>query len=64
MSANALSAIKGKSRAIKLKKLAEAWAREAEHELQLEAGDVAPVLAAMKDALDGQLERKAQRRAG
>ncbi|MEA2906039.1 MAG: hypothetical protein QOI12_3426 [Alphaproteobacteria bacterium] len=64
MSTNALSAVKGKSRAIKLKRLAAAWAREAEEELQLEAGDVAPLLQAMRDALNLELERKPQRQPG
>ncbi|MEA2938995.1 MAG: hypothetical protein QOC56_2499 [Alphaproteobacteria bacterium] len=64
MSTNALSAVKGKSRAIKLKRLAAAWAREAEEELQLEAGDVAPLLQAMQDALNLELERKPQRQPG
>ncbi|MEA2990401.1 MAG: hypothetical protein QOG83_3112 [Alphaproteobacteria bacterium] len=64
MSTNALSAIKGKSRAIKLKRLAAAWAREAEEELQLEAGDVAPLLQAMQDALNLELERTPQRQPG
>lgn len=64
MSTNALSAVKGKSRAIKLKRLAAAWAREAEEELQLEAGDVAPLLQAMQDALNLELERTPQRQPG
>jgi 8-oxo-dGTP pyrophosphatase MutT (NUDIX family) len=64
MSTNALSAVKGKSRAIKLKRLAAAWAREAEEELRLEAGDVAPLLQAVQDALNLELERKPQRQPG
>ncbi len=62
MSRNALSAIKGKSRAIKIRKLAAAWAREAEEELQFTAEDVEPMMQAVKDALGRELKRKSQRK--
>jgi uncharacterized membrane protein YqiK len=46
---------KGKSHALKLRTLAEAWAKEADEELALEGGDVEPVVSAMRDALDRRL---------
>jgi hypothetical protein len=47
---------KGRSRALKLRALAEAWAKELEEELELEAGDVEPIVTAMRDALNSRLE--------
>lgn len=46
---------KGRSHALKLRALAEAWAKEADEELALEAGDVKHVVNAMRDALDRRL---------
>jgi hypothetical protein len=53
---------KGKPHAIKLMKLAEAWAREAQDELEMGAEDIEPVVQAMRDALDRQIGRKAGKR--
>jgi hypothetical protein len=47
----------GKPRAIKLRRLAEAWAREAQQELQLVEEDVAPLVARAKNALHREIER-------
>jgi len=43
-------------------KLAEAWAREAQDELEMGAEDIEPVVQAMRDALDRQIGRKADKR--
>ena len=54
-----MSEKKGKPHAIKLRKLAEAWAREAQDQLEMAAEDIEPVVQAMRDALDRQIGRKA-----
>jgi hypothetical protein len=53
---NAMSGKKGRSRALKLRALVEAWAKELEEELELEAGDVEHIVTAMRDALNSRLE--------
>jgi hypothetical protein len=64
MSESGLKANKGKSRAIRIKKLAEAWVRDAEEELELTSEDVEPMIEAMRESLNRQIERKPQPAAG
>jgi uncharacterized protein (DUF2267 family) len=54
-----MSSKKGKPSALKLMKLAEAWAREANEELELAETDVEPVVQAVKVALHRHISRKA-----
>jgi uncharacterized membrane protein YqiK len=46
-----MSEKKGKAHAIKLRKLAEAWAKEAQQELELEADQIEEATSAFRDAL-------------
>jgi uncharacterized membrane protein YqiK len=49
---------KGSSHALKLRALAEAWAKEAEEELALESDDVEHIVGAMRDALNRRLDAR------
>jgi hypothetical protein len=48
----AVSAKRGKPSALKLMKLAEAWAREVDEELELERGDIDSIVEAVRNAFD------------
>jgi hypothetical protein len=51
---------KGKPHALRLRKLAEAWALEAQQELQLEADDIEETTDAFRDALTERIALKDQ----
>jgi hypothetical protein len=56
-----VSAKKGKPSALKLMKLAEAWAREADQELELERGDIDSIVEAVRSAFGRRIGRRAAR---
>jgi hypothetical protein len=55
-----MSEKKGKSHALKLRKLAEAWALEAQQELELESGQIEDATGAFREALTDRLDRQKQ----
>lgn len=55
-----MSEKKGKSHALKLRKLAEAWALEAQQELELEANQIEDATGAFREALTDRLDRQKQ----
>jgi hypothetical protein len=61
-----MSEKKGKPHALRLRKLAEAWALEAQQELQLEADEIEQATRAFRDALAKRiaLNDKAQKQTG
>jgi hypothetical protein len=61
-----MSEKKGKPHALRLRKLAEAWALEAQQELQLEADEIEQATRAFRDALAERiaLNDKAQKQTG
>ena len=61
-----MSEKKGKPHALRLRKLAEAWALEAQQELQLEADEIEQATRAFRDALAERiaLKDKAQKQTG
>jgi hypothetical protein len=61
-----MSEKKGKPHALRLRKLAEAWALEAQQELQLEADEIEQATHAFRDALAERiaLKDKAQKQTG
>jgi hypothetical protein len=61
-----MSEKKGKPHALRLRKLAEAWALEAQQELQLEADEIEHATRAFRDALAERiaLKDKAQKQTG
>jgi hypothetical protein len=61
-----MSEKKGKPHALRLRKLAEAWALEAQQELQLEADEIEQAARAFRDALAERiaLNDKAQKQTG
>jgi hypothetical protein len=61
-----MSEKKGKPHALRLRKLAEAWALEAQQELQLEADEIEQATRAFRDALAERiaLKDKTQKQTG
>jgi hypothetical protein len=55
-----MSEKKGKPHALKLRKLVEAWALEAQQELELEADQIDEATRALREALINRLDRQKQ----